>query len=381
MKRFFATRILPVVLAFVSVAGVSLPAQTLKFDEATGITPQGSYTPDFRIDGSNRKVRNVILMIGDGMGLGAVNAGMYANNGELTMMNLKSMGYVRTQSASDFTTDSAASGTAYACGVKTYNGAIGMDADGNPVANLTEKLSARGYATGVITTDALTGATPAAFYAHQSSRTMSKEILADLPGSRLNFFAGGSRQSVERAPAETKDALHAGFDIVYSLADAPAKTRKLGYLPDAGEVAGVADPARKDFLPATTEFALNYLKSVSRKGFFVMIEGAHIDHSAHSNDLQGVVGEVLDFDKAVEAAIRFAEADGHTLVIISADHETGGISSRNSKPAEGYASAVFTTGNHSPITVPLFVYGPKSYLFTGVQENSDVSNKIDALLR
>ena len=111
-----------------------------------------------------------------------------------------------------------------------------------------------------------------------------------------------------------------------------------------------------------------------------MVEGARIDKSAHSNDYSTVVREVLDFDKAVEAAIRFAEKDENTLVIISADHETGALALRDGNIKEGKMKAMFVSKGHTPIMVPLFAYGPQSKLFGGVQENSDVSNKILQLL-
>ena len=120
--------------------------------------------------------------------------------------------------------------------------------------------------------------------------------------------------------------------------------------------------------------------SKNPNGFFLMVEGARIDKSAHSNDYSAVVREVLDFDKAVEAAIRFAEKDGNTLVIISADHETGALALRDGNIKEGKMKAMFVSKGHTPIMVPLFAYGPQSKLFGGVQENSDVSNKILQLL-
>ena len=154
---------------------------------------QSAYTPSFRIDGTNARIRNVILLIGDGMGQGAVNLGMYANGGELTMTNLKTMGYVRTQSANNFTTDSAASGTAYATGVKTKNGYLGKDSSKVNIPNIPELLAPLGYACGVVSTDDLNGATPAAFFAHQASRNAKEEIWADLPASQLTFASAGTQ--------------------------------------------------------------------------------------------------------------------------------------------------------------------------------------------
>ena len=145
-------------------------AQEVKKTRLTNKEYHEVYTPSFSIDGAHKPVRNVILMIGDGMGLAHASAGMYMNQGALTLTNLKTIGLVRTQSASHFTTDSAASGTAYATGKKTKNGAIGMNKDGKVLENITEKLSRKGFATGVLTTDNMDGATPASFYAHQPER-------------------------------------------------------------------------------------------------------------------------------------------------------------------------------------------------------------------
>lgn len=337
----------------------------------TNVTSQGSYTPDFKIDGSKAKINNVILLIGDGMGLGAVASALYANGGELTMMNLKTMGYVRTQSANDFTTDSAASGTAYATGHKTNNGYVGVDTDGNNLVNIPEAITPLGYTCGVVTTDGITGATPAAFYAHQKARGDSDKIWEDLPDSKLIFFAGGSKKDWEKLPLKTQENIKAQYSVTFSAdeARAAAGSNKLGLLPEnVGE-------GRGDYLPATTQMAIDFLSARTKKGFFLMVEGAHIDHEAHNNKAT-LTQEALDFDKAVEVALRFAEKDGHTLVIISADHETGAVVIRKGNMEENYIQMSFSSRSHSPMPVPLFAYGPGSYDFRGVQENSDVSNKI-----
>lgn len=378
MNRYFVqSAFFALVLSF-SVAPPS-SAQTARKGEIEGVTPHETYLPSFKKDGSRGKIKNVILMIGDGMGLGAVNAGMYANGGSLTLTNLRTVGFVRTQSASDFTTDSAASGTAYATGVKTFNGAVGVAPDSTIVSNIVEMLSSKGYSTGILTTDFLDGATPSAFYAHQNARGASMEIWSDLPDSPLNFVSGGCRDAVEALPDQIKNRLYSNYEVVYGV-DGKYSGNKLCYLPERGECDSVNNPERGDYLPATTDFAIQYLSSLSKKGFFLMVEGARIDKSAHSNDFPAVVREVLDFDKAVEAAIRFAEKDGHTLVIISADHETGALTIRKGDPSKGKVTGVFCSGGHSPMTVPLFAYGPCSDLFMGVQENSDVCNKIKTLL-
>ena len=368
-----------IVVLLLSLATLANAQNEVKKTRLTNKEYHQVYTPSFSIDGAHKPVRNVILMIGDGMGLAHTSAGMYMNQGVLTITNLKTIGLVRTQSASHFTTDSAASGTAYATGKKTKNGAVGMDKDGNVLENITEKLSKKGFATGVLTTDNMDGATPASFYAHQPERGMSNEIWNDLPSSKLTFFGGGSRELMEERGVEKK-LKKAGFTLVESVTDKGAsKAKRLGVLPPAAKTASVNDN-RGDFLPATTAFALDYLSKQSKKGFFLLVEGARIDKSAHNNDFKGVVGEVLDFDQAVEAAIRFAEKDGQTLVIISADHETGALSLGNGDIKHGKLTGNFSSKGHTSIMVPLYAYGPWSDLFTGVQENSDVSNKIYELL-
>lgn len=374
MKKFLFTA-----LALLLVLSVSAQESAKKEIKAvvgeTTVVKQGSYTPSFAADGTNKKVCNVILMIGDGMGLGAVNAAMFANGGELTMTNLRHFGYVRTQSANNFTTDSAASGTAYATGVKTNNGFIGMDPSKKVVANIPEKLEPLGYACGVISTDEMTGATPAAFFAHQPSRKMAAEIWADLPASHLCFAAAGSMPGFKGQSEATQKAINDSFKVVGSLDEVNVSDPKVVYLPES-----VKYDDRGDFLPATTEKALEFLSQKSKKGFFLMVEGARIDKESHANNCVGTVRETLDFDKAIEAAIRFAEKDGHTLVLISADHETGAVALRNGNPEKGHIEVSYATGSHSAISVPLFIYGPHASDFTCVQENSDISLKIVSLL-
>lgn len=333
---------------------------------------QDSYTPSFDVDGKDTKVRNVILMIGDGMGMGAVNSAMYAN-GSLTMTNLRTFGLVRTQSADNFTTDSAASGTAYAAGEKTNNGYVGMNTDQERIANLPEKLSPLGFACGVVSTDDLNGATPASFFAHQAARGSTAAIWADLSDCYLSFASAGTSKVYESLDMATRTNIEKQFKVVFDPAQA-GDAERLIYLPESVK----AD--RGDYLPRTTKMAIDFLSSHSKKGFFLMVEGARIDKEEHGNNYSGMVRETLDFDKAIEEAIRFAEKDGHTLVIISADHETGGTVMNFGVPADGLVMGTFTSKGHTPMMVPLFAYGPKSYMFMGTQENSDVSNKIYSLL-
>lgn len=342
----------------------------------SNVPQQGSYMPSFKCDGTDGKIRNVILMIGDGMGNGAVASAHFANGGQLTMTNLRSLGYVRTQSGDNFTTDSAASGTAYACGVKTYNGAIGLDLDGKKVKNIPEKVSPKGYACGVISTDDVNGATPSAFFAHQASRKMTAEIWGDIAGSCLNFLSAGDQKVFKKQSEATRKAISEKFTVITEPSADISGAGRVLYLPKS-----VKPVERGAYLPETTQMAIDFLSKASKKGFFLMVEGARIDKEAHGNRYEGVIGEALDFDKAIEVAIRFAEKDGHTLVVISADHETGGIALKSGNQEPGTVAGVFTSKGHTPCFVPLFAYGPHSRDFACIQENSDVSNKIVALMK
>ena len=371
-----------ILLTLALAVAMPLGAQTIVNGSIKGVPRQGSYQPTFKSDGANKKPLNIILMIGDGTGLAQIASGYFANNNQLTVMNLKHLGLVTTRSATDFTTDSAASGTAYACGIKTFNYAIGVDLAKNPAPNIPEIVAKKGIVSGVVSTDALDGATPAAFFAHQPNRGMANEIWADLPESELVFFAAGDKERFESRPDSTQKAVKEVFTVVDNLNDpAYAKAARLGYLPTKVEAGYIVD-GRTDFLPKSARYAMDFLKDHSnrKKGFFLMVEGARIDKACHANQFESMVKEMLDFDKAIAEAIKFADEDGNTLVIISADHETGGLAVAEGNPTRGEASGNYVYTWHSAIPVPLFAYGPHAQDFMGVQGNEEVGQKIINLL-
>ena len=371
-----------ILLALALAVVMPLGAQKLVNGSIKGVPRQGSYQPTYKSDGANKKPLNIILMIGDGTGLAQIASGYFANNNQLTVMNLKHLGLVTTRSATDFTTDSAASGTAYACGIKTFNYAIGVDLAKNPAPNIPEIVAKKGIVSGVVSTDALDGATPAAFFAHQPNRGMANEIWADLPESELIFFAAGDKERFESRPDSTQKAVKEVFTVVDNLNDpACATADRLGYLPTKVEAGYIVD-GRTDFLPKSARYAMDFLKDHSnrKKGFFLMVEGARIDKACHANEFESMVKEMLDFDKAIAEAIKFADEDGNTLVIISADHETGGLAVAEGNPARGEASGNYVYTWHSAIPVPLFAYGPHAQDFMGVQGNEEVGQKIINLL-
>ena len=369
-------------LTLALAACLTANAQKIVKGSIEGVPAQGSYQPTYSSDGAAYLPKNVILMIGDGTGLAQISAGFFANNEELTYANLKHMGWVTTKSADNFTTDSAASGTAYATGQKTYNGAVGVDMEKRPIVNIPERLAPLGIISGVVSTDNMNGATPASFFAHQPQRGMTDEIWADLPGSVLRYFAAGSKEVFEKRPEATQKAVKEAFTIVDEVgSDEAATAERLGVLPPAVETGYIVN-GRTDFLPKATREAIDFLRTRTEegKGFFLMVEGARIDKACHNNDFPSAVKELLDFDQAIAEAIKFADEDGNTLVVISADHETSGLAIWGGDPSKGNVEGVHVSGWHTAIPVPIFSYGPHAQDFMGVQGNEQVAQKILKLL-
>lgn len=332
------------------------------------------YTPTYASDQTDNPIKNIILLIGDGNGLSQISSATLANGGALTLTQLRSIGFLKTASADDFTTDSAAGGTALATGSKTYNRAIGLDTLRQPISNMPEMLSQYGYVSGCITTDRLTGATPASFYAHQKDRSLVSAIASDLPKSQLALFAGGGKEDFN----DQRNL--SGFTIMESIeAIGSARYDKVGYFFADGDVPGVLE-GRNNILAEATKNSINFLQAKD-KPFFLMVEGAKIDKYAHKNIVPGVVSEGIDFDRAITEAIKYADDSGNTLVIITADHETSGFSIPQGNLRDGIIEGDFTTFDHTAAMVPIFAYGPHSEKFQGVYENNEVVNRIMEIIQ
>ncbi|MBP5170554.1 MAG: alkaline phosphatase [Bacteroidales bacterium] len=321
-------------------------------------------------------VKNVIFMIGDGMGLNQAYAGAWAKGEPLQMMaSTTAFALQETWSADNKVTDSAASGTAMACGVKTYNYAIGLDRDSVPVESILEQSARNGKATGIVVTCAMTHATPASFVAHQTNRNKGEEIAVDIVHSPVEVMIGGGRKHFEarKDSLNMSDSLRAkGFDVVYTLEDAINSSSKyLAAFCAEDKLPTVVD-GRGDFLPKAVELAIKKLKK-EKNGFFLMVEGSQIDMRCHSNDMVGEIGEMLDFDDAIAVALEFAKKDKHTLVVITADHETGGLAILQKGEYEGAEKFrhKFTTTGHTGVPVPIYAYGPGSENYEGLMQNSD----------
>ena len=326
---------------------------------------------------------NVILLIGDGMGLSQLSAAFYYGESPSNFNRFKEIGFINTSSSSDTITDSGAGGTAFAIGEKTYNGAIGVNADSISIPNIVEILSKEGYNTGVISTSSITHATPACFYAHVISRGMQDDIAEQLVESNVDFFAGGGTSFF----SNRKDSL----DLMKKLADngfvinhetTSEKfdiNNKYGFLMAENGMPTMLEN-RGDFLPDYTKLALDYFDQ-SDESFFLMVEGSQIDWAGHSNDADYLIAEMLDFDKTVGVAMDFAEKNQNTLVIVLADHETGGFTLAANSGDYSTIKPGFATYEHSTTLIPVLAFGPGADNFKGIYQNNEIFHKILSMMK
>lgn len=331
---------------------------------------------------SGKKPKNIILFIGDGMGLAHVYASMTANGGSLFLQNFIHCGFSKTYSSSDYITDSAAGGTALASGIKTYNGAIGVDPEKKPVKNIREMAEEKGMKTGLVSTSAINHATPASFIAHQASRGSYDDIAADFLKTGIDVFIGGGVKFFENRKDGrnlSKELRDKGYKVLYNMEEIKnVKSGKLAGLTAPEHNPGM--PERGEMLVPATETAINLL-SLSKKGFFLMVEGSQIDFLAHNNQTPGVILETLDFDRAVGAGLAFAAKEKNTLIIVTADHETGGMTLNGGNNKTGDVTAKYTSTDHTGICVPVFAFGPGAEQFGGFMENTEIARKMMTLLK
>jgi len=341
------------------------------------------YHPTYKTDGTVKKVKNIILCIGDGMGLPQIYAAYTTNRGQLNIFQIRNVGFSITNSADAYITDSAAGGTAFASGQKTNDRSIGVNATGKPLQSLAVYSARAGKKTADIVVCELTDATPAAFYAHQSERSDARDIANDITSSPVDIFLGsGYKDFTQQVNGHTPidEMKKRGYTIIRNFNDflnSPA-LKILALMDDS--VTRPKMQGRGDYLPLAFNKVTNAFKS-NAQGFFMMIEGSQIDHGGHSNILKQVITENSDFDKVVGDALRFADQDGETLVIVTADHETGGLTLLDGSIANGYVFGDFSTHDHTGTPVPVFAYGPHSGDFRGVYSNTEIFNKLIALIR
>ena len=300
----------------------------------------------------NEMPKNIILMIGDGMGITQITAGMIRNGLKLEMERMPVIGLHKPYASNNLITDSAAGATAFACGVKTYNGAIGVDADSVPVKTFLEYAEDNGMRTGLVTTSTIVHATPASFIAHQPLRSMYEAIAADFLNTDVDLFIGGGKKYFDRRKDKRNLVLELeekGYQVEDYLGKDLTKTKisgeKFVYLTSDSDPLSVL--AGRTYLAAASKLSMRFLNKISdENGFFLMIEGAQIDWGGHANNSDYIVSEMLDFDKTIGQVIDFAQKDKETLIVVTADHETGGYAINYGSTLDSLATE-FTSDYHT----------------------------------
>jgi len=321
--------------------------------------------------------RHIILLIGDGMGPEQVKAaGMYANGaaGTLSFESFAHAGYVTTYSANNAVTDSAASGTAMATGVKVNNGAISTAPDGTELETLVEHYSALGLSTGLVTTTYMTHATPAAFGAHNPSRNQTADIASDyLTQTRPDVLLGGGANGLSVASAQG-----AGYEVVTTAAEMASVDTEAAGLKLSGQFGTTNLPYELDglgslpHLSEMTQTALDVLDN-NANGFFLMVEGGRIDHACHGNDLERAVRETIEFSNSVQVVLNWAATHPDTLIIVTADHETGGLAVTGHDGIAGHLPVVtWSTGGHTAANVPIYAWGVGADRILPLMDNTGI---------
>ena len=323
---------------------------------------------------------NIILMIGDGTGLSQITAGMYANNNQTNLEEFLTIGLQKTHSTNSLVTDSAASGTAMACGIKTLNGVIGITAKNIKKPSILEICEERNYRSGLIATSSIVHATPASFYAKVISRKQYQDIALQLSESEVDYFIGGGKKHFIRRN-DNRDLLKEMTDwqMVNTLKKFNASTAdKIGYFTNDDEPLPIADGR----LPYLDKAISSVLNKFDEKGdpFFLMVEGSQIDWGGHGNNLNYILSEFKDFDAAVGVAVNYVKNNPNTLLIVTADHETGGLGISSGDISNFSPRGGFVTGGHTATMVPVFAMGVGAENFRGIYENTALFDKMLAVL-
>lgn len=326
---------------------------------------------------------NLIIFIGDGMGTEQVYAGMTFSGFRMTFPAFPVSGFNITYSADKYITDSAAGGTAISTGEKTNNGMIAVRPDSSELTTIFELAKAKGMSTGAVCTSPVTHATPASFIAHDVSRSNYNAIAEDyLKGTADVFIGGGKDHFTGRKDGKdlTAELKAIGYEVVFTLDELrkASSPRLAGLLAgvDMPSIAGGRDP---EYLSVATAKAIEVL-SKNPKGFILMVEGSQIDYAGHDNNSDNIVKEVMDLDRAVKVAYEFAKKSGNTLIVVTADHETGGMTITGGDVQKNEVKASFSSKGHTAVMVPVFAFGPGAGAFAGVQQNTELFDDFVNLL-
>jgi alkaline phosphatase len=329
-----------------------------------------------------QRPKNIILMIGDGMGLAQVSASLYAQGNKSVFELFKIIGFQKNFASDNLITDSAASATAIACGVKTYNNAIGLDEENQPCRSIIAEAEMKGLATGLLVTSSIVHATPASFVAHQPSRNLYENIAEDILTSKVNLLIGGGKQFFDRRANDERNLVDEMKANGYYVGDfvnddllklSPDESRNFVFFTADNQPLPAGQG--RDYLPGASKIAINFLKNKSDKGFFLMIEGSQIDWAGHSNQPSYLLEEMEDFEKTIVQVLRFASADKETLVIVTGDHETGGLAI-NPESSMKKLQLAYTTNGHTGTMVPVYAIGPGAELFRGIYDNTAIYHKM-----
>ena len=383
------------------LSGIPIPEGSIADKDAFIETlPEGKPLSQKAIIPIKNKPKNIILLISDGMSLTQVSTYRLLKGGpneRIAVDKFPVSGIVLTHSENAIVTDSASSATAFSTGRKTNNGALGLDEDNKILENFTEIIDRYGYVSSLISTSEITHATPAAYASHVDLRWKTDEISLQMMESNVMTILGGGRHFFlpEDLGGKRSDGLNL-LEQMESSRMVMTEKKELDSFDhsDLGKVVGLfADEALRDkekpenhvFEPSSSEmlnFAINRSEKFNEngcKGFFIMLEGSQVDWAGHANDLNYLKREMQDFDKAVELALDYATQNPDTLVIATADHETGGLLIESSSPTDYTAPEVkfsFNTGigygSHTGVPVPVYAYGPGSENFTGTLDNTDI---------
>ncbi|MCD4770305.1 MAG: alkaline phosphatase [Bacteroidales bacterium] len=328
------------------------------------------------------EVKNIIFIIGDGMGVSHMYGAMTVYAGEMNITELKNIGFCKTHSYDNYITDSAASGTALATGSKTRNGMIGLAPDSTKLVSLIELGHLNGLAGGVVSTSAVTHATPASFVAHNISRNNYEEIAEDFLITQPEVFIGGGFDNFAKR-IDGKDLVteleNQGYDVVVSIEELlEVDSDKVAGLLAPGHMPKISE-GRGDMLANSAKKAIEIL-SKNEKGFFLMIEASQIDWGGHAHDTPYIIEETIDLDKTLGVVLDFAKQNGETLIVVTADHETGGMTLTGGNMETHSVEASYSTGGHTGICVPVYSFGPQSTRFTGFFDNTEIFEKFAYLL-
>ena len=329
-----------------------------------------------------KKVKNVIYLIGDGLGLNQATAAYYANKNQLTIFNISDIGFQTNNALGAFTTDSAAAGSALATGEANANRHISSTTDGENIPSLSNFFDQKNYSVGVLTLGNIADATPAAFYGHNVERDNADEITRYLLNGHVDLLCGsGMREFTKR---------NDGVDLIGELkksgyafiTDASAITDQKGKVICIDERMDEAvEESTMNLLADATKDAIEYLQTQSDKGFFLMVEGAKIDYAGHAKSVPGSIIETFSFDLAVAEALKFADQNGETLVVVTGDHETGGLVLLDGDEQTGRVMGVYVTNDHTPAMLPVYAYGPGAEKFTGVYRNTEIARRIKSMIK